>query len=124
MKKVFVASSRKFYDEVKKIKAELDKREIVGFYPYFEYDDESVEKNKELKKKLTLKHFPEIDQADVLYIFAKSGYAGISVAIEASYAYAKGKEIVSSEPIGELAFQAIVSRVLKPDELYKYLSSH
>ena len=121
MKKVFVASSRKFYGEVKKLKKKLDAKEIIGFYPYFEFDDEEVERDDKLKQKLTLKHFPEIDRADVLYIFAKNGYAGISVAIETAYAFAKSKEIISSEPLAEFALRALVSKIMNPDEFVKYL---
>jgi len=121
MKKIFIASSRKFYDQAKTIKNRFDELGVVGFYPYFEFDGESVEKNEEFKRKLTLKHFPEIDQADVLYILAENGYAGISVAIEASYAYAKGKEIISSEPLQELALRAIVGQVKKPEEFICYI---
>jgi len=121
MKKVFVASSRKFYDEVKILKSKLDGAGIEGFYPYFDYSDEEVEADQELKKQLTLKHFPEIDQADILYIFAKDGYAGVSVTIEAAYAYAKSKEIISSEPIKEFALAAIVSKIIGPKELISYL---
>ena len=120
MKKVFVAASSKFYEEVKQIKLRLDELGVKGFYPYFDFTGDSVEENEELKKDLTRKHFPEIDQVDVLYIFAKEGYAGISVAIEASYAYAKGKEIISSELISELALRAIVSRVVPKEEFIKY----
>jgi hypothetical protein len=122
MKTIFVASSRKYYDEIKKIKTKLDKLGVKGFYPYFEFDDESVEKNEALKKKLTLGHFPEIDMIDVLYVFAKDGYVGYSVTIEMAYAYAKNKEIISSEPINEIAVKALVSKVMMPEEFIEYAS--
>jgi len=121
MKKVVVASSRKFYDEVRKLKAELDKRGINGFYPKFDFCDDSVEENEKLKKQLTLRYFPAINETDILYIFAKGGYVGISVAVETSYAYAKTKEIISSEPLAELALRALVSKVMLPKEFVKYV---
>lgn len=65
---VFVSSSRKHYDQVKAIKVRLDEISIRGFYPYFELDDTDVETNPEEKKRVTLQHFPEIDQVDVLCI--------------------------------------------------------
>ena len=120
MKRVFVASSRKFYDKVKVLKSRLDELGVVGFYPYFDFADDSVEKDEKLKKELTKKHFPEIDQVDVLYILAEGGYTGVSVAIEASYAYAKNIEVISSEPVRELALQAIVSRVMTQVEFINF----
>jgi len=122
MKTVFVASSRKFYDKVKEIKDRLDKLGIKGFYPYFDFHDDDVETDEELKKKLTLGHFPELDQADVLYVYAKDGYVGSSVTIETAYAYAKGKEIISSEPIADFAVRAIVSKTMTPPEFMDYIS--
>lgn len=121
MKSVFVSSSRKYYDNAKALKHKLDDLGVKGYYPDFDFGNNSAEQNEELKKRLTLKHFPEIDQIDVLYINAKDGYVGISVSIEAAYAYAKGKEIISSEPVGELAVRALISKVMPNDVLIKYL---
>lgn len=122
MKSVFVASSRKYYDKIKEIKTKLDDLGIKGHYPYFDYHNESVENNEEIKKKLTLNHFPEIDEIDILYVYAKDGYVGYSVTIEITYAYARGKEIISSEPIKELAVKALVSKVMAPEEFINYAS--
>ncbi|MBI2572980.1 hypothetical protein HYV86_03930 [Candidatus Woesearchaeota archaeon] len=122
MKSVFIASSRKYYDSVKEIKHTLDTLHVKGFYPDFDFQDERAEKNEELKKKLTLKHFPEIDQVDVLYVYAKEGYVGYSVTIEIAYAYAKRKEIISSEEIRELGVKALVSKVMNPEEFVRYVS--
>ncbi len=122
MKSFFVASSRKYYDTVKEIKKKLDVLGVKGYYPYFDFHDESIETNEEIKKQLTLNHFPEIDKIDVLYIYAKDGYIGYSVTIEITYAYAKGKEIISSEPIKELAVRSLVSRVLPLQHFIDYVS--
>ena len=123
MKKVFVASSRRFYDGVKKIKAELDARGVVGFYPYFEFGDGSIEMDEQAKKDVTLRHFPEIDQVEVMYLYTPEGYVGISVTLEAAYAYTKGAEVISSEPVQEMAIRAIVTRVMTPEEFIAYASS-
>lgn len=120
MKAVFVASSRRYYDDVKKIKEKLDELNVKGFYPYFDFNADSLEKDEEAKKKVTLAHFPEIDKVDVIYIYAKDGYVGYSVTIEAAYAYAKGKEVISSEPIKEPAVKALVSRVMTMEEFVTY----
>lgn len=122
MKSVFVASSRRFYDLVKEIKSSLDKLNVKGYYPYFELGNGFVENDEDKKKQVTLKHFPEIDEIDVFYIVAKDGYVGCSVIIEMTYAYAKGKEIISSEPINELAARALVSKVMSPEGFVNYVS--
>ena len=123
MKSVFVASSRKFYDVVKEIKFRLDEFGVKGNYPYFELGDGSIENNEVMKKQVTLKHFPEIDEIDVFYIVVKDGYVGYSGVIEMTYAYAKGKEIISSETINELAPRALVDKVMTPEEFIDYVSN-
>ena len=94
---------------------------IKGFYPYFDLGE--IENNEEEKKQATLGHFPEIDAADVLYMVTPDGYIGTSVTIEATYAYAKGKKVISSESVSELAVRALVSEVLTPDEFVAYCQS-
>lgn len=123
MKTVYIASSSKYYDQVKEIKKELDAKGVKGFYPYFEFHTTEADDDEELKKKLTLDHFPELDQIDVLYIVAQDGYVGCSVTIETAYSYAKNKEIISSEPVGELAVRAMVSKTMTPAEFVAYASS-
>ena len=122
MKTVFVASSRRYYDQVKEIKRQLDDFGVKGFYPYFDVHDDASELDEEKKKQLTLGHFPELDQVDVIYVLAPGGYMGCSVTIEASYAYAKGKEVIVSEPPSELALRAIVSSIMSPEEFISYAS--
>ncbi len=121
MKSVFVASSRKYYDDIKLIKKELDKLGVKGNYPYFHLLDEGMSDEKKIET--TLKHFPEIDEIDVLYVYAKQGYVGNSVTVEVTYAYAKGKEIISSELVDELAVRAMISKVMPPKEFTKYVSN-
>lgn len=120
MKTVFIASSRRYYDQVKTIKKELDAKGVKGFYPYFDFHTGEAENDEELKKKLTMGHFPELDQIDVLYIVAQDGYVGHSVTLETAYSYAKNKEIISSEPIDELAVRALVSKTMTPEEFIAY----
>ena len=93
-----------------------------GYYPYFDFHNDSIENNEEIKKKLTLNHFPEIDEIDILYVCAKDGYVRYSVTIEITYTYARGKEIISSEPIKELAVRVLVSKVMAPEDFVNYAS--
>lgn len=120
MKTIFIACSRRFYPQVKAIKEKLDQLGVKGFYPYFDWHSKDSETNEELKKKLTIGHFPELDQIDTLYVYAENGYVGYSSTIEIAYSYAKGKKIISSEPITELAVRALVSRVMTPEEFVNY----
>ena len=53
MKTVFIASSRKWYAEVKHIKWRLDSFGVKGYYPYFKYHDETAELDPKIKKQLT-----------------------------------------------------------------------
>jgi len=68
------------------------------------------------KSRVTLQHFPEIDDCDVFYALLPGGYIGCSVTIELAYAYAKGKEIVVSEAPTEFAVRALVSEISNPDQ--------
>ena len=119
--KIFVATSKKFYDYVKQlIKQPLDVLNVEAFYPFFNLKDE-VENDEELKKNVTLSRFPEIDESDVLYVYAKDGYVGHSVTIEMAYAFAKGKEIISSEPVKEYAVRALVTKVMPAPAFLEYI---
>lgn len=69
----------------------------------------------ELKSQVTLQHFPEIDESEIVYALLPGDYIGCSVTIELAYAYAKGKRIVVSEPPSEFAVQALVSEVCSPE---------
>lgn len=72
MKSIFIAGSRKFFDEtqdlVKECKKNKIKVETAGEW------DSSLEDNLEGEKKALLKAFKEIDDSKVVYIFAKQGY--------------------------------------------------
>jgi hypothetical protein len=123
MKSVFVVSSRKWYPEVKQIKNQLDEKGVKGYYPYFEIHDQVAEIDENMKKKLTLGHFPEIEEIDTLYVYAEDGYVGYSVTIEITYAFAHRKEIITSEPVKEFAVRALVNHVMTPDKFIAYITS-
>lgn len=120
MKSVFVASSRKYYNQVFAIRDKLEELGVKGFYPYI--DETDIEDNPEEKKKATVSHFPEIDEIDSLYALTPEGRVGYSVTIEIAYAYAKGKEVITSEPVQELAVKALVSKEMSPEEFIEYVS--
>ena len=121
--KIFIATSKKFYPEIKILIERIRKPELTIFHPYFNFDLDQAEQNPELKKHLTLQHFPEIDACDLLYAFLPHGYIGTSVTIELTYAYAKGKRILVSEPPQEFAVRAMVNEVCSVEDFVKRMQS-
>jgi nucleoside 2-deoxyribosyltransferase len=113
---IFVASSKQFYPLAESIVARLKTSGVQVFHPYFHLDHQALERDPDTKATVTLQHFPEIDECDLLYALLPEGYIGCSVTIELSYAYAKGKRVVASEPPGEYAVRAMVSELCPPDE--------
>ena len=112
---IFVATSKRFYKEAEGL---VDRFKDCGagvHHPYFHLDPGAVDADPELKRKVTLQHFPEIDESEIVYALLPGGYIGCSVTIELAYAYAKGKKIVASEPPGEFAVRALVSEVCSPE---------
>ena len=112
----FVATSKRFYPEAESIVERLKGGGHTVHHPYFTLDPDSVESDPQVKSGVTLQHFPEIDESDTLYALLPGGYIGCSVTVELTYAYAKGKRIVTSDEPRENAVRAMVSEVCPPDE--------
>ena len=119
MKTICVSSSSKFADKWKEIAKVLDEHGIKYFLPddvsYKEPEKEIVDNT--LKATVMDEFFKFIDESDILYLLCPNGYIGISAAVEAGYAYAKGKEIISSELVGDIGIRPLVSDILDPLEL-------
>lgn len=113
---IFIASSKQFYPLAESIVTRLKSNGVRVFHPYFHLDHQVIERDPSVKSSVTLQHFPEIDECDVLYALLPGGYIGCSVTIEMSYAYAKGKRVIVSEPPNEYAVQAMVAEQCSPDE--------
>ncbi len=88
---------------------------VTVYHPYFHLDSNAVDADPELKSQVTLQHFPEIDDSQILYALLPGGYIGCSVTIEVAYAYAKGKRIVVSEAPNEFAVRPMVSEICSPE---------
>ena len=113
---VFVATSKRFYDEAERLVERIKACDVMVYHPYFHLKPSVVDADPDYKSRVTLQHFPEIDDCDVFYALLPDGYIGCSVTIELAYAYAKGKEIVVSEAPAEFAVRALVTEISHPDQ--------
>jgi hypothetical protein len=118
---VFIATSKRFYPEAKRLVSKLRAAGVRVHHPYFDLDSDAVDSDPDVKREVTLRHFPEIDACDVLYALTPDGYAGSSVTIELTYAYARGKRIIASELPAEFALRAIVAEICPPSDLHAHL---
>lgn len=121
MLRIFIATSKRFYPEAKHLVARLKASGHVVYHPYFELDSNEVEASAESKREVTLRHFPEIDESEMVYGLTPKGYVGCSVTIEMTYAFAKGKRVLVSEWPSEFALHALVSEVCEPALLVEKL---
>jgi hypothetical protein len=112
---VFVATSKRFYETAEDIVKLLKGCGVTVHHPYFHLDPKAVDTDPEIKSQVTLKHFPEIDDCDVLYALLPGGYIGCSVTIELTYTYAKGKKIIASEKPLEFAVLPMISEICSPE---------
>ncbi len=119
MKKIFLAGSRKFFGEIQELAASL-KEKGVGVELGRNWD-QSAEDTLKTEREALMTAFQKIDKADILYVYSKDGYIGKTVAMEIAYAFAREKEIISSQKIAELSAQALVSKVVEPEKLLELL---
>jgi hypothetical protein len=113
---VFVATSKRFYREAEVLVNRLKNVGIKVHHPYFHLDPAEVDADPAYKSRVTVQHFPEIDECDTFYALLTDGYIGCSVTIELTYAYAKGKKIVASEEPAEFAVRPMVAEICSPAE--------
>ena len=118
MKSVYIAGSRKFYDEIEELVETLQakgvKAETVGKW------DKAEKDTLESEKAALLRAFERINDFDLVYVYSKEGYIGKTVAMEIAYAYARGKEIISLEEVKELSAQGLVNKIMDEEELVIY----
>ena len=113
---VFVATSKRFYEEAKVLVDRLKNAGEQVHHPYFDLDPAEIDGDPKLKSQVTIQHFPEIDDSEVFYALLPGGYIGCSVTIELTYAYAKGKMIVVSEAPEEYAVRSMVADICSPQQ--------
>lgn len=98
MKTVCICGSRRFKAEIRKFEAELTKAGVVVYSPYLhegkdEWDKLPLQYKKFTALGLTHDHFYKIKMADVVFVYNKDGYAGVSTTLELGAAVALGKPI-------------------------------
>ena len=86
MKTVVICGSRRFKKEIREFGSKLIKAGIVVFSPYLhegkdEWDKLSLQYKKFVALGLTHNHFYKIRMADVVFVYNKDGYAGVSTAL-------------------------------------------
>lgn len=98
---VFVATSKRFYEEALEFVKRLKDCGVTVYHPYFHLDSSAVDADPELKSQVTLQHFLEIDESEIIYALLPGGYIGYSVTIELAYAYAQRERKLSclSRPV-------------------------
>lgn len=128
MKSVVICGSRRFKPEMRKFAAQLKKLGIVVYEPYLhegknEWDNLSEDYKKFVALGLTHDHFYKIKMADVLYIYNKNGYSGVSTTLELGYAVALGKPIYAlSDKDEELCRLVLFKETIRsPRELVRRL---
>ncbi len=110
--RIFIAGSRKFHSEIQRLCKELNKKGVKASTAG-EWNSKIKDTFKSEKKAL-LNAFKKINTSNLVYIYAKDGYVGKTVAMEIAYAYAKNKKIISSEKISELSAKALITKIENP----------
>ncbi len=127
MKSVCICGSRRFEKEIRKFASDLKKLGVVVYEPFLNKNRGIDNLETDLKKfaflGLTLHHLSFIKKADVIFIYNKGGYMGVSSTLELGSAEVLDKPIYAFsngdiEPVREVLFDAIIK---SPKELVKLL---
>lgn len=128
MKSVVICGSRRFKTEMRVFAKKLKDAGIIVFEPYLhqgkgEWESFSDEYKKFVLLGLTHDHFYKIKMGDVVYIYNKDGYSGVSTTLELGYAMALGKVVYAlSEDKDEGCRNILFREIIKtPKELVKKL---
>ena len=129
MKSVVVCGSSRFAEEIRDFTTNLRKLGVVVYEPHLYRASGGIWENlSEFDKPLvaaglTYDHFNKIKLADVIYVFNKDGYSGVSTSMEISYGVALGKPIYAlSSDDEEICRKILFSGFAScPDDLIRYL---
>ena len=124
MKSVAICGSIKFIQGMKAFADELEKAGIVVYVPD-DYDWSKVhEKDVAMVALgLTHDHFYKIRMADIVFVYNKDGYSGVSTSMEIGYAVACDKPIYALFEDTEEIARNVLFRAITPsaEALVKYL---
>ena len=119
MKSVVICGSRRFKPEIQEFAKKLKEFGVVVYEPYLHQGQEEWEEMSEPYKNfvalgLTHDHFYKIKMADVVFIYNKGGYSGVSTTLEIGCALALGKPIYAleadnTERVRNILFREIIS---------------
>jgi hypothetical protein len=129
MKSVVICGSSRFALEIRDFTKKLKNLGVIVYEPYLYRASGGVWENIPDHDKplvatgLTHVHFYKIRMADVVYVFNKDGYSGVSTTLEIGYAAALNKPIYAfsegdEEICRKIVFSGFIDNV---EDLMKYL---
>jgi len=127
MKSVVLCGSRRFKPEMREFGKKLKELGVVVFEPYLHSGQDEWQKLSEDYKKfvalgLTHDHFYKIKMADVVFVYNKDGYCGVSTTLEIGYAVAANKPLYALSADDELCRHVLFREIIQtPEELVKRL---
>lgn len=129
MKSIVICGSSRYALEIKEFAKKLKDLGVIVYEPnLYRASGGNWDEIKEFDKKfvamgLTHDHFYKMRLADIVFIFNKDSYIGVSTTIEIGYATALNKPIYAyEENDSEICRQILFSKIIKePEELIKYL---
>ncbi len=125
MKSVVISGSTRFKPEIREFAKKLKELGVIVYEPnlFSGFQELEEEYKKFISLGLAHDHFRKMRLADVVYIYNKDSYIGISTNIEIGFAVAMNKPIyVLEEKDEEIFRKGLFSAVVStPEELIKYL---
>ena len=124
MKSVVICGSRKFRQEILDFVAQLKALGVIVYAPHFESDHKDWDKLSKdyqhfIAMGLTYDHIQKIRMADVVFIYNKDGYSGVSVTLEIGCAVALNKPIYALADDPEVCRQVLFQSVITSAEELK-----
>ena len=127
MKSVVLCGSRRFKPEMREFGKKLKELGAVVFEPYLHSGQDEWQKLSDDYKKfvalgLTHDHFYKIRMADIVFVYNKDGYCGVSTTLEIGYAVAANKPLYALSADEELCRHVLFRGIVQtPEELIKIL---
>ena len=128
MKSVVLCGSKRFKPEMRKFASDLKKKGVVVYEPYLHDGLGTWEKLSEEYKRfvalgLTHDHFYKIRMADVVFVYNRNGYSGVSTTMEIAYAVSLAKPIYAlSDKDEEYSRKTLFREIIRtPLELLRKL---